>query len=190
MKNDFWAKKETGKWWLRQDSLYRKTGEYESSENLIKEHAKKFKNILEIGNGSGRLISLVGGTALDINPYLVNYVNKKYKNVQAFCGSVYDMPFKDKEFDLVFTYQVLQHVEDITQALKEMKRVCMGELLLMEGWQEGRKQGELIDSNKNGSKSYMHYIDEIIECYKVIPITPIRKKHNILRGIKGYFIKL
>lgn len=39
-------------------------------------------------------------------------------------GDVHDLPFPDGTFDVVHAHQVLQHVADPVQALREMGRVC------------------------------------------------------------------
>ncbi|MGN6524388.1 MAG: methyltransferase domain-containing protein [Actinomycetes bacterium] len=39
-------------------------------------------------------------------------------------GDVHKLPFPDASFDIVHAHQVLQHVADPVQALREMRRVC------------------------------------------------------------------
>jgi ubiquinone/menaquinone biosynthesis C-methylase UbiE len=38
-------------------------------------------------------------------------------------GSIYDIPFKDRSFDLVICNEVLEHVDDPGKALSELERV-------------------------------------------------------------------
>lgn len=45
-------------------------------------------------------------------------------NVSFATSDVHDMPFADGTFDVVHAHQVLQHVADPVQALREMRRVC------------------------------------------------------------------
>ncbi|MFA5664054.1 class I SAM-dependent methyltransferase [Castellaniella sp.] len=45
-------------------------------------------------------------------------------NVHCVVGDVHALDFPDGHFDIVHAHQVLQHVGDPVQALREMKRVC------------------------------------------------------------------
>eukprot|EP00462_Mataza_sp_D1_P013492 CAMPEP_0175172414 /NCGR_PEP_ID=MMETSP0087-20121206/31418_1 /TAXON_ID=136419 /ORGANISM="Unknown Unknown, Strain D1" /LENGTH=198 /DNA_ID=CAMNT_0016463479 /DNA_START=147 /DNA_END=743 /DNA_ORIENTATION=- len=44
-------------------------------------------------------------------------------NVSLICANVYELPFEDGSFDIVYAHQVLQHLADPVGALREMKRV-------------------------------------------------------------------
>lgn len=44
--------------------------------------------------------------------------------VTGAVGDVHELPFPDDSFDVVHAHQVLQHVADPAQALREMARVC------------------------------------------------------------------
>jgi len=56
------------------------------------------------------------------NCFIINVV-QELKNVTIRQGSVYELPFEDNSFDVVYTHQVLQHLKYPIDALKEMKRV-------------------------------------------------------------------
>lgn len=45
-------------------------------------------------------------------------------NIHCVVGNVHALDFPDASFDIVHAHQVLQHVHDPVQALREMKRVC------------------------------------------------------------------
>lgn len=45
-------------------------------------------------------------------------------NVHCVVGDVHALDFPDGHFDIVHAHQVLQHVSDPVQALREMRRVC------------------------------------------------------------------
>jgi ubiquinone/menaquinone biosynthesis C-methylase UbiE len=50
------------------------------------------------------------------------------------CGDFYEMyelPFKDEEFDLICAFDVIEHVEDDLLGIREMKRVCKNEGLMV-----------------------------------------------------------
>jgi SAM-dependent methyltransferase len=45
-------------------------------------------------------------------------------NVEFEVADVYDLPFDDASFDIVHAHQVLQHLSDPIDALRQMRRVC------------------------------------------------------------------
>ena len=45
------------------------------------------------------------------------------RNVDIVSSDLYDYPFKDNEFDLVISANVLEHVEDIYRFVREMSRL-------------------------------------------------------------------
>jgi ubiquinone/menaquinone biosynthesis C-methylase UbiE len=49
---------------------------------------------------------------------------EKLTNVDFQVGDVHALPFAAETFDIVYAHQVLQHVRDPVQALREMKRVA------------------------------------------------------------------
>jgi ubiquinone/menaquinone biosynthesis C-methylase UbiE len=87
------------------------------------------KNVLEVGSGAGRF-SQVFLDHTKGNLYSVDYsdaVSANYRNnghhgerFQLFQASVYEMPFKDKSFDKVFCFGVLQHTPDFKRSLQSL----------------------------------------------------------------------
>jgi ubiquinone/menaquinone biosynthesis C-methylase UbiE len=45
-------------------------------------------------------------------------------NVEFVAGNIYDLDFEDDTFDVVHAHQVLQHLTDPVEALREMRRVA------------------------------------------------------------------
>jgi|WetSurMetagenome_2_1015567.scaffolds.fasta_scaffold257312_1 2-polyprenyl-3-methyl-5-hydroxy-6-metoxy-1,4-benzoquinol methylase len=92
----------------------------------------KNRNILEIGAGeavlSTALAQMGAGrvTALDAVPRQI-WAAAAFKadslNVRFVIGDLADMPFEDKEFDIVVANLVLHHVEPIDVVLSEIGRV-------------------------------------------------------------------
>jgi len=169
---DWWGNPDNSKLWIEQ--VQRRENQkginttLESQKIVISEIAKeKFNKILEVGAGNGRLIGNLKGKggkySLDINKELSSYVKEKYPHVKTKVGDIVNLPYKDNEFDLVFTYQVLQHVppENIKQALKELQRVAKN-VWMWEGI--GRvdyKHGAQTHTAHNGS--WVWHIEEICE---------------------------
>jgi len=60
-------------------------------------------------------------------------IRKGYTNLDSFkmkgVDVVHDLnkfpyPFKDNEFDLVYASHILEHLDDLTKVMKELKRIC------------------------------------------------------------------
>ena len=81
-------------------------------------------NILEFGCGAGYqtpYIQTLGNViATDIYKH-ENIAN--IKNINFVQTSILNTQFKDKEFDLLFSNHVIEHIHDISAAFKELKRI-------------------------------------------------------------------
>lgn len=88
----------------------------------------KGKKVLDIGCGSGRLISelkLFGATvtACDISPEMVKRTKKKFPTLEVVEGDMENLPFKDGAFDMVIATFVIVHLKDLEKAFDEVNRV-------------------------------------------------------------------
>ncbi len=106
--------------------------------NFKKISIDKGSKILDIGCGEGRHIfgamqafespHLIG-MDLDLNALdqckrsLTLFEELDHVGTKFVHSSVYDLPFKDGEFDLVICSEVLEHLEDYNLALQEIQRV-------------------------------------------------------------------
>jgi ubiquinone/menaquinone biosynthesis C-methylase UbiE len=88
-------------------------------------------NIFEAGCGAGYSTAILNDAikpqkffASDIDPELVKLAREKVPTAQINVESIYQLPHKDKEFDMVFTLEVLEHLEKPEEALKELHRVA------------------------------------------------------------------
>jgi SAM-dependent methyltransferase len=101
---------------------------------------KNAKNLLDVGCGDGYLVAqmspllkmVIGvefeGRAID----LAKEKLIRFPNCKLFRGSCYDLPFEDDSFDIVFLTDVIEHLEDPMNCLKEISRVLQpwGSLIL------------------------------------------------------------
>ncbi len=86
--------------------------------------------ILDIGFGEGYGVKLISEhistvTGLDVNKDAVAYANKKYASENCFF-EVYDgkkLPYEDKTYDAVISFQVIEHIKDDLHYLEEIRRV-------------------------------------------------------------------
>lgn len=83
--------------------------------------------ILEAGCGTGQTLSLLSSrhetTGLDISSAALRLACQKCGN--ATLGSIFDIPFRDDSFDLVYNSGVIEHFPEPTNvaAIQEMARV-------------------------------------------------------------------
>ncbi|MGW4484385.1 methyltransferase domain-containing protein [Amycolatopsis sp. NPDC004368] len=94
------------------------------------------QTLLEIGSGAGtitaELAALVAPgrvTAVELTETArdlgrAEAGRRGQDNIDFVVGDVHGLDFPDDTFDIVHAHQVLQHVADPVQALREMRRVC------------------------------------------------------------------
>ena len=90
------------------------------------------KRVLDVGAGRGYLQDIVDNyVGLDISPTAQRYFHKPFVLASATA-----MPFRDDEFDAIWTIFVLEHVPNPESALREMRRVVKpgGHILLWPAW--------------------------------------------------------
>jgi len=92
----------------------------------------KNKKILEVGCGTGGLsvaLELAGGNCYGIEPDFYGATtaclrsNRYDGNSQFVMAAGELMPFKDEIFDIVISFVVIEHVQDISAVLHEINRV-------------------------------------------------------------------
>jgi pseudaminic acid biosynthesis-associated methylase len=114
------------------DSIYTKWyGTTRSSMNaLFLANLPKDARILEVGCNTGMQLAnlkTMGFTNLygvELQDYAVEKAKEYTKGINIIQGSAFDIPFKDKFFDLVFTSGVLIHIEpkNLPVVFSEMNR--------------------------------------------------------------------
>lgn len=86
------------------------------------------KSVLEIGAGDGT-----------VRHYVMQATSPDYKTLDVaddlhpdIVGSLLSMPVKDKSFDIVCAFEVLEHIPyaDVSKALSEMRRVAKNKVLI------------------------------------------------------------
>ncbi len=98
---------------------------YAFAKNLVKE-----KKVLDAACGEGygsNLLSeyAVNVTGLDIDNSSIEHAKNKYKqrNLSFIEGSCSQLPFEDDSFDVVVSFETLEHLSEQKQMLEEFKRV-------------------------------------------------------------------
>ena len=82
--------------------------------------------VLEAGCGTGMILKEVAPRAreafgVDLSPGML--ASARARNLKVVHGSITDLPFASGEFDVVYAFKVLAHVERIERALAELARV-------------------------------------------------------------------
>lgn len=122
---------------------------------LIK-YAKKDDKILDLGCGTGRLYQLLKDfqyVGIDNSEGQIAEAKKSYPNANFKIAEITKLPFKNKEFGVIFCIAVFHHLPDKKtrlQALGEMKRVLRtGGRTVMTNWnllgEWGRKKLQNAD---------------------------------------------
>lgn len=106
-----------------------------NSAEYLRPHLQATTRLLDVGAGPGSITadfaSIVAHvTATEINADALSLSRdlvtaKGLANVDFSIEDVHALSFPDDSFDVVHTHQVLQHVEDPVQALREMRRVAV-----------------------------------------------------------------
>ncbi|MYA62347.1 MAG: class I SAM-dependent methyltransferase, partial [Dehalococcoidia bacterium] len=107
----------------------------EAEAGFILPHLKPGMSILDCGCGPGAITfglaeAVAPGRVLgvDIEPAMVEQATRLaaeegVQNVEFRVGDIYDLPFEDGEFDVVFSHSVTEHLSDPVRALRELRRV-------------------------------------------------------------------
>jgi SAM-dependent methyltransferase len=106
---------------------------YADLKQLLSHYGNVRGKWLEVGCGRGVLQNVVEDyTGVDISSAVSSCMKKPF-----FCASAEALPFEDGLFDGVWSYAVLEHVDNPEQALQEIRRVLKpdGILLLSPAWQ-------------------------------------------------------
>jgi|TARA_B100000959_G_scaffold210018_1_gene220591 ubiquinone/menaquinone biosynthesis C-methylase UbiE len=132
--DDLWAQRRKAPYFI----IYLKN--FSFSRLIANEFKKKIgelngKKVIEIGCGTGttslrfsKLGAKVSLLDISLNSIMLSKSIFKYKNMHAFHfnASMFELPLKNKQFDIVWNAGVLEHFEkeDQKKALLEMKRIC------------------------------------------------------------------
>lgn len=153
-------------------------------------------DILDAGCGTGISLSWLKQysqpkevVGIDVSQHALDFSKKRGHN-NLYKGSVMDLHFKDASFDLIVCNDVIQHLSDDVQALKEFLRVLRPGGCLMV--RTNSKQG--ISNNKpNASEDYrMYTVAELQEKtreagFRMLQITHVNMLMSIVPIVKRYF---
>ena len=96
----------------------------------------KCKKVVEVGCGEGYLTNFIREIIPDAELFAfdltadVAALGILDESAHFHVASVYQMPYADKQFDLIIASEILEHLEDCVSALEEIKRVTSKYCLL------------------------------------------------------------
>jgi SAM-dependent methyltransferase len=94
------------------------------------------RDVLEAGCGEGYGADLIAGVArrviaLDYDEATVAHVRARYPRVEVIHGNLAELPLADASVDVVVNFQVIEHLWDQSQFVRECARVLRPSGLLM-----------------------------------------------------------
>ncbi|MGH7990941.1 MAG: methyltransferase domain-containing protein [Limisphaerales bacterium] len=95
----------------------------EKQARFLLPHLKSGQRILDIGCGPGTITLGLAKIVAPLKRARQNAAQSKIENVTFIHGSVYELPFANKAFDLVFAHAVFEHLKEPIAALHEIRRV-------------------------------------------------------------------
>ena len=110
-----------------------------SPSNVMQEHLDRYyfaqtyvkgKRVLDAACGTGygtRLLAQVADhvTGIDISPTAINHARKKYPVIALdfIEGDVLSLPFPDSSFDVVVSFETVEHIKEYQIFIRECRRV-------------------------------------------------------------------
>lgn len=142
---------------------------------------KGVKSILDVGCGDGYLCYCLHKKyhveGVDISEKRINRAKKLYPYIHFKVGALPELPYSDSSFDLVTAVETLEHVPELDEAMKELKRVSRKYILITVPYKERPTPVYCPYCSKVFYKNgHLHYFDEEI-------LSNLMKKNN-LRIIK------
>lgn len=94
----------------------------------IKRYCRQAKSILDIGCGEGtNLKNLASPTAekygIDISDFAIELAKKQYPNFHLQQANATALPFSNNNFDCVYSFATIEHIDNPQKAIDEMIRV-------------------------------------------------------------------
>jgi len=92
---------------------------------------KRGQKVLDVGCGQGLMLSRlkttygINGVGIDVSKKSISYAKKNYlnKDLEYKVADATKIPYKDKSFDVVVSFDALEHIDDQKKTVTEMVRV-------------------------------------------------------------------
>lgn len=150
------------------------------------------KRVLDAGCGTGIMLSQIKGMGqiafgIDLSGEMLKSAQRK--DLRLVQGRLSELPFKEKTFDMVYSFKVLPHVPQIEETISEMVRVTDKDGYLILGFYNPYSLRYLIKILKRPTKvSDMTRDNEVFTRYdsykKIREIIPDYLGVEAIRGIR------
>ena len=107
--------------WIKKNNYYNKL-----MHRFVSFHVPEKSNILEIGCGTGNLLSSLNpgkGVGIDFSPGMIKIASKKYPRLKFLCVDVHDFDTREK-FDYIIISDTIGYFADIQRVFKNLKKNC------------------------------------------------------------------
>lgn len=107
-------------WWWEHRARYRWSAPHVAGKRALD---------IACGTGYGSVILAQAGAriviGIDLSESALDYANRRYNEPNlAFCrASASDIPYEDQSFDLVTSFETIEHLQDAERFLSELRRV-------------------------------------------------------------------
>jgi 2-polyprenyl-3-methyl-5-hydroxy-6-metoxy-1,4-benzoquinol methylase len=99
---------------------------YECLKSLFKSLVPEHSRVLEIGCGTGNLISCLNtksGTGIDISDEMIAIARNKYPAIRFETAAIEEF-HSDQKYDYVILVDVIEHLQDVPGAVKSIGKLC------------------------------------------------------------------
>ena len=165
--------------------------------NFASNYVKSDMILLDVASGTGygsnllkskeKSISIVG---VEIDKNACEYANHTYgekNNIKYLEGSILELPFEDNHFDIVTSFETIEHVEDDRGQIKEVLRVLKPNGLYIvstpNAWSDhlfGKTKYHVRDYNYEQITNLLSEYCSVLECHNQNSgsITPFNHKQK------------
>ncbi|KON98332.1 hypothetical protein AF333_03020 [Aneurinibacillus migulanus] len=148
-------------------------GRYRLVEEVLGEN--KFHKVVDIGCGKGRYIKNLKEKYPEAELYGVDISDKMLgylpKGVTPLLGTLLNIPLMDKEVDMAFCVEALEHAVDIPKAIQEMGRIV-------------KEDGVLIIIDKNQERLGALEISEWEQWFDEERVTQLLEKEGFIVTVR------
>jgi ubiquinone/menaquinone biosynthesis C-methylase UbiE len=166
---------------------------WHSLKNILKQEIKGSSTILDIGGYDGyiscRLKKIFPNlmiTVVDTDE--IGLELAKNRGLNVICASALELPIKDKEFDIVFCFDLIEHIKEDVKLLRELSRVLKddGKIILTTPMKDGvsfpmlnkkKNEKELFESGHfiiYKEDRYFNYFTRVVYRLTVLSGIPLR----------------
>lgn len=102
----------------------------DSRANLVIDHLEHYKKHLDVGCADGYFTGHyllkypdTEGYGIDLSEAIIEQAKNMYPEGHFQQSDVYELPFEDNSFDLVYAAEIIEHLIDPERAMREIHRV-------------------------------------------------------------------